>query len=124
MSLIALIELVNGDVANVSDIKTALDGVQYVFHFASSTIPQTATENAIFDVESNVVPILRLIENCPHGKVRRIIYSSSGGTVYGIPKNIPISEDHQTDPLGLPCTPATSGWLRLLAMIDVMKPKA
>lgn len=93
------IELVHGDLNNQKDMEACLDGINYVFHFASTTIPQTATENALFDLESNVGSIIRLLEIARKGKIRKIIYSSSGGTVYGIPKRIPIKEDHPTDPI-------------------------
>lgn len=93
------VELFYGDMTNEVDLTDALDGVEYVFHFASTTIPQTATENKVFDVESNVVGILKLLEICRRKKIKRIVYSSSGGTVYGIPQRIPVSENHRTEPI-------------------------
>lgn len=93
------VELLRGDMTNEEDLKDALDGVEYVFHFASTTIPQTATENTVFDVESNVIGILKLLEICRRKNIQRIVYSSSGGTVYGIPRRIPVSENHQTEPI-------------------------
>jgi UDP-glucose 4-epimerase len=93
------IELVHGDLNNQKDLEACLEGIDYVFHFASTTIPKTATENALFDLESNVGSIIRLLEIAKKKKVRKIIYSSSGGTVYGIPKKIPLKEDHPTDPI-------------------------
>jgi UDP-glucose 4-epimerase len=93
------IELVHGDLNNQKNLEACLEGIDYVFHFASTTIPQTATENALFDLESNVGSIIRLLEIARKKKIKKIIYSSSGGTVYGIPKKIPLKEDHPTDPI-------------------------
>ena len=93
------VELVHGDMTNEVDLEDALDGVEYVFHFASATIPKSATDNAVFDVESNVIGIVKLLEICRRKKIQRIVYSSSGGTVYGIPRRIPIPENHQTEPI-------------------------
>lgn len=93
------IELVHGDLNNQKNLEDCLDGIDHVFHFASTTIPQTATENPLFDLESNVGSIIRLLEIAKKNRIRKIVYVSSGGTVYGIPRQIPLKEDHPTDPI-------------------------
>jgi len=50
-------------------------------------------------VESNVVGTLNLLEKSVKKGVKKIVFASSGGTVYGIPKSLPIPETHQTMPL-------------------------
>jgi UDP-glucose 4-epimerase len=52
-----------------------------------------------YDVTSNVANAARWLELLGESHVRKVIYFSSGGTVYGLPERIPITEDHPTDPL-------------------------
>jgi len=40
-----------------------------------------------------------LLESCVKHKVRKLMFASSGGTVYGIPKRLPITEDDPTNPI-------------------------
>lgn len=89
----------DGDFLNPVDISKVLDGIDVVFHLVSSTLPQSSNENPAYDLETNVVPSIHLIEAAKKAGVRKLVFISSGGTVYGIPKTIPIPEDHPTDPI-------------------------
>jgi len=92
------IELVEGDFTNEEAVNKATEGIDYVYHFVGTTLPKTSTDNPVYDVESNVVATLKLLEAASRNQVKRIIFSSSGGTVYGNPQAIPILEDHPTNP--------------------------
>ena len=92
------LEMVEGDFTNELDVAKAVKSVDYIFHFIGTTLPQTATDNPVYDVESNVVSTLKLLALACREKIKKIIFSSSGGTVYGMPQSIPISETHPTDP--------------------------
>jgi len=74
-------------------------GVDFVFHLVSSTVPQSSNDDPIFDVQSNVIESIALMEMCIKYPLKKVIFVSSGGTVYGIPKTLPISENHATQPL-------------------------
>jgi len=65
----------------------------------STTIPQTSNMNPVFDVQSNVVGSLNLLDGCRRLGVRKVVFISSGGVIYGIPRQVPIREDHPTDPV-------------------------
>jgi len=93
------INLIGGDLSNQANIDEALQGIDTVFHFASTTIPKTATDDPLFDLESNVGGIIKLLKAARKHHVRKIIYSSSGGGIYGIPEHLPIREDHPTRPI-------------------------
>jgi UDP-glucose 4-epimerase len=92
------IELFEGDFTNEEAVGAAARDVDYVFHFVGTTLPKTSTDNPVYDVESNIVATLKLLEAAVKHRVRKVIFSSSGGTVYGVPHSIPISEDHPTNP--------------------------
>ncbi|WP_423414768.1 NAD-dependent epimerase/dehydratase family protein [Hyphomicrobium sp. B1] len=72
-----------------------------IYHFAWSSIPASANEDIIKDVGANVIPTLKLLEAIkrrqPHAP--RLIFASSGGTVYGIPDEVPIPETHKLCPI-------------------------
>lgn len=92
-------EYVEGELGNHGLIREALEGVEVVYHFVSTTLPKTSNDDPIYDVRSNLVDSLQLLESCVAAGTRKVIYASSGGTVYGLPKTTPISEDHPTNPI-------------------------
>jgi len=93
------LEVFTGDFLNPSALSAALEGSEIVFHLVSTTLPKTSNDNVVYDVESNVVGTLRLLELCRRQGVRKVVFVSSGGTVYGVPRSVPIDESHPTDPL-------------------------
>ena len=94
------VEWLEGDFTNAVDVAAALDGCRWVFHLVSTTLPKNSNENPLYDLESNVASTLRLLDLTRHGDaVRKIIFVSSGGTVYGVPRQTPIPENHPTEPL-------------------------
>jgi UDP-glucose 4-epimerase len=93
------VEWVEGDFANRRDVARAVSGCEVVFHLVSTTLPRSSNENAAYDVETNVIGTLHLLEAVQKNSVKKIIFVSSGGTVYGIPQEIPIKESHPTEPI-------------------------
>lgn len=75
----------------------AVRSSSFVFHLASSTIPSTSNANLAADLEENVVGSVKLLEAA--SPPTKIVYVSSGGTVYGIARETPIPETHPTDPI-------------------------
>ena len=93
------IEWVIGEFANRKDVENALNEIDTVIHLISTTLPKSSNEDMEFDIKSNVIPTLTLLEAMVFKSIPRIIFASSGGTVYGVPQYIPIDEEHQTEPL-------------------------
>jgi UDP-glucose 4-epimerase len=92
-------ETITGDFLNYGDLARALSGVEVVFHLISTTLPKPSNDNPVYDIETNLVGTLRLLELCRAHRVRKVVFSSSGGTVYGVPAAVPIAETHPTEPL-------------------------
>lgn len=92
------VEWVTGDFQNVNDVSDALDGSEIVIHLVSTTLPKNSNDDLIFDVQSNLVASLQMLNAMVTKKVHRIIFISSGGTVYGMPLKLPITELHPTNP--------------------------
>jgi len=92
-------EVFTGDFLNPQALVPALEGVELVFHLVSTTLPQNSNDHPVYDVESNVLGSLRLMELCRESGVRKMVFVSSGGTVYGVPRATPVAEDHPTNPI-------------------------
>lgn len=77
----------------------AVAGADWVFHLVSTTVPASSDRNMCFDVESNVCASIRLFEACVRASVNRVVFASSGGTVYGRVEQLPISEEAREQPI-------------------------
>lgn len=91
-------EWLEGDFTNPEDLARAVDGCEVVYHLVSTTLPKSSNDNPVYDVETNVIGTLRLLE-LVRATSARIVFISSGGTVYGVPRAVPIPETHPTEPL-------------------------
>jgi len=91
-------EWITGDLMSYADISDAISGVDVVLHLVSTTLPKSSNEDPIFDVQSNLIATLQLLSAMTGNKVPKIVFISSGGTVYGAPMYTPIDENHPTNP--------------------------
>lgn len=93
------IEIIEGDFFNKQDIKKALKDKDIVIHLVSSTVPENSNQNPIYDIETNLISSVNLFTECIANNISKLIFISSGGTVYGIPQKIPIKEDYYGHPI-------------------------
>ncbi|WP_213876530.1 NAD-dependent epimerase/dehydratase family protein [Pseudomonas sp. dw_358] len=93
------VDWVTGDLTSNHDVGEALEGQDVVLHLVSTTLPKTSNDDPIYDVQSNLVGTLQMLNAMVEKKVSRILFISSGGTVYGEPVYLPIDESHPTEPL-------------------------
>ena len=93
------VHLISGDFAqyDVNQFKQVIEKMDCVIHMISSTNPSNM--NVLYEFESSVIPTIKLLNACVEGKIKKLIYISSGGTVYGAPRYIPIDEGHRTEPI-------------------------
>lgn len=92
-------EWISGDISSAHDVSEAIKGSDVVLHLVSTTLPKSSNDDPIYDVQSNLVPSLQILNAMVKNNVKRIIFISSGGTVYGNPEYLPIDEKHPTNPL-------------------------
>ncbi|HAY32836.1 MAG TPA: NAD-dependent epimerase, partial [Bacteroidetes bacterium] len=93
------IKIIEGDFNNEFDLINSLQGVDYVFHLVSTTLPASSNDNPEYDAETNLISSLKLFKECVALKIKKIIFLSSGGTVYGIPSEIPVKENYSANPV-------------------------
>jgi len=77
------IEEYKGDFFDPISIKKALVDVDYVFHSLSLTTPYSSDNDPFSDIDRNLRPTLKLLEACVEANIKKVIYISSGGAVYG-----------------------------------------
>ncbi len=94
-----LLETVDGDFTCCADIVDALEQCDICLHLASTTLPKSSNLDPVFDIETNLLGTVKLLQHAVAAKVKKMIFLSSGGTVYGTPQHLPINEDHQTNPI-------------------------
>ncbi|WP_338824280.1 NAD-dependent epimerase/dehydratase family protein [Bradyrhizobium septentrionale] len=75
--------------------------VSGIFHLAWSTIPSTAQRNPAADVRTNLVGTVALFQALSSARSIPLLFVSSGGTVYGHPECLPISEKHPLRPINV-----------------------
>jgi UDP-glucose 4-epimerase len=98
-SIIDDIEVVRGDFLNKDDLSHALKNAELVFHYISTTNPITAVNNPVFDIETNIIGSIKLFQTAIENKIERIIFPSSGGTIYGPVQEDLIKETHPLNPV-------------------------
>ncbi len=93
------ISFVQGDMSDRTVVEEIIaGGCDRVILLASSTIPHTSNQNRFLDVQTNMLGTIAVLDLCVKHKVDKVLFASSGGTVYGVPRSLPITEDHPTDP--------------------------
>jgi UDP-glucose 4-epimerase len=72
---------------------------ELVNHQAAQTVIQKSMEDPAFDAKQNILGSLNLILQCLRFRVKKIVYASSGGAVYGEPEYRPVDELHPENPV-------------------------
>ncbi len=89
-------------IGNISDpfsLDEAFEGVDILYHLASSSVPSTSVISPTADASQNLIPTIALLEEIVKSSVKRIVFLSSGGSVYGNPSTLPIPETHPLMPI-------------------------
>ena len=90
------VEWISGDLADTAAVARTLDGAAIVFHLIHSTPPHASQAT---DTRRNVTPTLDLLDACQATGAARVVFVSSGGTVYGNAAQIPTPETAPTVPI-------------------------
>lgn len=90
---------VRGDFALVDEVVPAIKGADVVVHLISSTVPGSSLKRPAYDVEMNVLPSLHLFQACVEHGVGKVVFISSGGTVYGASSGRPSKETDLCQPI-------------------------
>lgn len=93
------VRYVQGDFSDSVKLSEAIAGSDVIVHAISSTVPSTSNLDPIADIQQNLVSTVRLLQLMAQSDVKRLVYLSSGGTVYGKPSQLPVPETHALNPI-------------------------
>lgn len=93
------IEIFHGNFLNKYDLRKALKDIDYVFHFISLTTPGSSMEDPLVDIDTNVRGTIRLLDECVKAKIKKIIFPSSGGAIYGNQEKDYLKEEDPLNPI-------------------------
>lgn len=88
-----------GDITRPETLDEFFEGVDTLVYTGHAGVPKTKESVAREEVKTNVIGALNVLEKIEQYSVRRLIYLSSGGAVYGIPESGFINERHTLDPI-------------------------
>jgi UDP-glucose 4-epimerase len=90
-----------GDFGNVGALDELIStGFDAVIHCVSTTTPKSSNESPEFDIQSNVIGTLYLLDICVKHNVGKLVFLSSGGTIYGDIGDIDmVDETHAVRPM-------------------------
>lgn len=77
----------------------AMIGISCIYHLAATAMPKEANQNPLRDCEQNIAGTLKILDKAIEVGASRLVFASSGGTVYGPTDLVPIQEDHVNFPI-------------------------
>lgn len=87
------------DFGDSDALSKILTGCSAVIHLAWSSVPSPTRGSTGYEFASNINSGINLLEKCIDFKIQKFVFISSGGTVYGVPKQTPIPESHDLNPI-------------------------
>jgi len=88
-----------GDFGEIDVLEKALQGCDAIIHLAWSTVPKQTRGATAYEFSGNLNSNINLIEKCIDFNINKFVFISSGGTVYGIPGQLPVTENHPLNPI-------------------------
>lgn len=81
------------------DYDNLLKDTEVLYHLVSTTVPTTSNQHISEELMANVVVTSKILEACVRNNVQKVVFISSGGTVYGKESFCPIKEETITNPI-------------------------
>jgi UDP-glucose 4-epimerase len=92
------IRFISGEFANRDDLLKSLEGQEVVYHFICATTPADSWNDPLIEIKENLENSIQLFKLAVSQGVRKIVFPSSGGTVYGS-QNEGVDENSTPQPL-------------------------
>ena len=93
------VSYISGDYKDVILLRRLLKETDELIDLAYATVPKSSFDDPVSDVLSNLPAGVGLIQEASTANLKKAVFVSSGGTVYGIAQNLPIREEHPTNPI-------------------------
>ncbi|UCG01074.1 MAG: GDP-mannose 4,6-dehydratase [Candidatus Heimdallarchaeota archaeon] len=93
------IKIVEGDIRDIDIVQKIVIDVDYVFHLAAQTSVTRSVREPQYDASVNIEGTINLLEAIKECSVKRIIFMSTGGAIYGEPISLPATESTMEEPI-------------------------
>lgn len=93
------VHIVESDFQVDTNFDEILKDQDVVYHLVSTTVPTTSNQQISQELTANVVFSANLFEACVRCGVKKVVFISSGGTVYGKEVDCPLKEKTATNPI-------------------------
>ena len=93
------IRIVEGDIRDSNTVRKVVQDVDYVFHLAAQISVIRSMREPLYDASVNIDGFITLLEAIKGSSVKRLVYISTGGAIYGEPYQIPASEKTAEEPI-------------------------
>lgn len=93
------LNMVQSDFDIDDDYKDLVCDQDVVYHLVSTTVPTTSNQAISEELKGNVILSANILDACVHQNVKKVVFLSSGGTVYGKESKCPIDEKTPTNPI-------------------------
>lgn len=99
LKIISSAEFIPGNFTDCTYINEVVKDIDVAYHLMSTTIPSTSNQDPVFDIQSNLIGSLDFLKAAIKANIKKIIFISSGGTIYGNTKEFPIRENVIPNPI-------------------------
>jgi UDP-glucose 4-epimerase len=96
---LAGIEWIDAEFTDAAAVRKAVGGANLVFHLLGAGLPEPSNRDPASTVTDAILPSLNLLESCRDAGCGRLVFISSGGTVYGRTAGAALTEDAPTNPI-------------------------
>ena len=86
------------DISDSNYLEHYLVNVDIIVHLASSSLPKDSNKDPNHDIQTNLIGSLNILNLMVKYSIKKIVFVSSGGTIYGNPVAVPVDELHPTNP--------------------------
>ena len=93
------VRYISGNYGDKKLMKEVLTEVDEIVDLSYSSVPKTSYDDPVNDILTNLPSHVNLFEVASLFPIKKIVFVSSGGTIYGKAINLPIKEDHPTEPI-------------------------
>lgn len=90
---------ISGDYGDRFFLRGVLQNMDEVIALAHSTVPKTSFEDPVNDILTNLPAAVNLFDISACCNIKKLVFVSSGGTIYGKTSNLPIDEEHSKNPI-------------------------
>ncbi|UCH10541.1 MAG: SDR family NAD(P)-dependent oxidoreductase [Fidelibacterota bacterium] len=95
------VKFIKGDITDSKLVKELFEAHKFsaVSHHAAQMNVRLSVENPTFDAQTNILGTINLLQAAARNGVKKFMFSSTGGAVYGEQEAFPADESHPTNPL-------------------------